>query len=440
MCIRDRSYNTQTTPLWVDLGAGRTATRIDASQENTCAIVDNGSLYCWGDNSNAMLNENPLLLPRQFTPRWIDLGGHTPSSISVGNMNVCTILNNGSLYCWGDDSYGQLARGSVTFSDSWDPLYVDFGTGVTVSEVDVGSQHLCAIVDNGSLYCWGRNDLGQLGNGSGGSSNPSTGTPSWVDLGTGRTAVSVSAGDAITCAIVDNGSLYCWGTNSYGEVGIGTTGGTPYTPQWVDLGVGRTAVAVSTGTTHTCATLDNGSISCWGSDYSGALGNGAGASDSSSPGLISGGFNWSTSNGSNSGGSSSNYALTPSVEGAELLVGQAMTNITFQYNASAASGSGSGSNAGTSNGNGTAWMIKDIRSGSSGSYPIYLTAVGNTLYFRANDGTNGQELWKSDGTASGTVMVKDINSGGSSDPSYLAAVGNTPVSYTHLTLPTTPYV
>ena len=245
-----QSYWTQTTPLWVDLGAGRTATRIDASKENTCAIVDNGSLYCWGDNSDGMLNENPSLLPRQFTPRWIDLGGHTPSSVSVGNSNVCTILNNGSLYCWGDDSYGQLAQGSVTGSESWDPLYVDFGTGVNVAQIDLGQQHLCAIIDNGSLNCWGRNTNGQLGNGSGGFSQ-STGTPSWVDLGVGRTAVAVSSGGFHTCAIVDNGSLYCWGANSNGQLGIGNTV-EAHTPQWVDLGVGRTAIAVS-GETHTPA-------------------------------------------------------------------------------------------------------------------------------------------------------------------------------------------
>jgi ELWxxDGT repeat protein len=71
-------------------------------------------------------------------------------------------------------------------------------------------------------------------------------------------------------------------------------------------------------------------------------------------------------------------------------------------------------------------MVKDINSGSGSSYPNYLTAVGNTLYFKATDGTYGEELWKSDGTASGTVMVKDIRSGsGSSSPSYLTAVGNT---------------
>ena len=71
-------------------------------------------------------------------------------------------------------------------------------------------------------------------------------------------------------------------------------------------------------------------------------------------------------------------------------------------------------------------MVKDIYSGSGGSTPDHLTAVGNTLYFEANDGTNGDELWKSDGTASGTVMVKDIRSGSSSSsPNYLTAVGNT---------------
>ena len=127
--------------------------------------------------------------------------------------------------------------------------------------------------------------------------------------------------------------------------------------------------------------------------------------------------------------SASYLELTPSIEGAELIIDDAMTNITFQYNASAASGSGSGSNSGTYNGNGTAWMVENIANAAVSSFPEKLTAVGNTLFFKANNGQDGFELWKSNGTSSGTVMVKNINSGSggqaSSNPNYLTEMGNT---------------
>ena len=106
-------------------------------------------------------------------------------------------------------------------------------------------------------------------------------------------------------------------------------------------------------------------------------------------------------------------ALTPSVEGADLMVGDFMDDITFQYNASAASGSGSNSNSGTYNGNGTAWMGKDINTGTSNNggsmSAMYLeqdAVMGNEMYFFATDSTNGYELWKSDGTEEGTVLVR----------------------------------
>ena len=107
-----------------------------------------------------------------------------------------------------------------------------------------------------------------------------------------------------------------------------------------------------------------------------------------------------------------------------------MTPITFQYNSSAASGSGSGSgsgsNSGTYNGNGTAWMVKNIANAATGSSPNRLTAVGNTLFFKADNGQNGFELWKSNGTSSGTVMVKEIRGGqASSHPNHLTEMGGT---------------
>ena len=362
MCWGENSYGqlgngqqtqTQTTPVWVDLGVGRTATRIAADYGKTCAITDNSSLYCWGSNTHGALGYGDQLITTQTTPRWVDLGGNGAVAVDVGDMNVCSILNNGSLYCWGSDAYGQLGRGGPFHSsgpqaNEYAPLWVDLGAGRTAAQISLGSQHMCAIYDNGSLYCWGHESSGQLGNGSGGFGQ-TIGTPSWVDLGAGITPVAVSAGDFHTCAIVDNGSLYCWGANGQGRLGTGAPTTQPaYSPAWVDLGVGRTALAISAGSDHTCAILDDSSLTCFGHDYNGALGNGPGQSDSSVPGTVLGGFTWSTSTGSNSGGSSSTNALTPSVEGAELMVGDLMDDITFQYNASAASGSGSGSSSSSS--------------------------------------------------------------------------------------------
>ena len=149
------------------------------------------------------------------------------------------------------------------------------------------------------------------------------GIPSWVDLGAGNTPVAVSAGGFHTCAIVDNGSLYCWGSNANGRLGTGDpTTQSAYSPAWVDLGVGRTALAISAGSDHTCAILDDSSLTCFGSDYNGALGNGPGQGDSSVPAIVLGGFTWSDSTGSSSG--SSAFDLTSSSEGADLMVGDIM--------------------------------------------------------------------------------------------------------------------
>ena len=147
------------------------------------------------------------------------------------------------------------------------------------------------------------------------------------------------------------------------------------------------------------------------------MGDGGSNTNQDSPIAVSGSDTWDTSTGL----STSSYSLTPSVEGANLLIDEPMTNITFQYNASAASNS----NSGTYNGNGTAWMVKEIRSGSAGTTLWYPTAVGNTVFFGADDGTHGTELWNSDGTAAGTVMVKDIRPSASSSPGSLTAIGNT---------------
>ena len=115
--------------------------------------------------------------------------------------------------------------------------------------------HTCAILDDGSLKCWGRNYYGELGiGGTTGYDVQYSSTPQAVDLGTGRTAVSVSLGQYHTCALLDDGSLKCWGYNYYGQLGIGSTT-QQTTPQTVNLGTGRTAVSVSSGQiSYLCST------------------------------------------------------------------------------------------------------------------------------------------------------------------------------------------
>ena len=129
--------------------------------------------------------------------------------------------------CWGLDSYGQLGDGGTSHqyntqltAPSSTPI--DLGTGRTAVAVSAGAQHTCAILDNGDLKCWGRDYYGQLGDG-GSNTNPTAPTSTAIDLGTGRTAVAVAAGWHHTCAILDNGDAKCWGFNHNGMLGDGST-------------------------------------------------------------------------------------------------------------------------------------------------------------------------------------------------------------------------
>ena len=429
--LGDGGSNTNTdapssTAIDLDLGTGRAAVAVHAGFSHTCAILDNGDMKCWGRDNYGQLGNGAGVVDTNapsYTP--IDLGtGRTAVAASVGEYHTCAILDNGDMKCWGSNSNGQLGNGgagSVTAVQSPPSTPIDLGTGRTAVALSVGDKHTCAILDNGDMKCWGHDSNGQLGDGG---TNTGTNAPSStaIDLGTGRTAVAITGGGFHTCAILDNGDVKCWGYDNFGQLGDGGTNTDIDTPSStpIDLGTGRTAVAISAGQYHTCATLDNGDMKCWGYDWAGQLGDGGSNTNQGSPAPILGTDNWDSSTGL----STPSYTLTPSVEGADLTVGEAMDDITFQYNASAASGSGSGSNSGTYNGNGTAWMVRDINTGTSNNggsmSAVYLeqdAVMGNEMYFFATDSTNGYELWKSDGTESGTVMVKDINNGsGSSMP------------------------
>ena len=214
--------------------------------------------------------------------------GRTAVAISAGQYHSCAILDSGSVSCWGYGIEGQLGNGGTSQQNS-PTLTSSLGTGRKAVAISAGDIHTCAILDNGSVSCWGEGSKGRLGNGGTSQQNSPTLTNS---LGTGRTAVAISGGAKHTCAILDSGSVSCWGYGGIGILGDGGTSDQNSPTLTSSLGTGRTAVALENGHAHTCAILDDASMKCWGNDNNQQLGNGATGSTGDPPVLVSGSHTW----------------------------------------------------------------------------------------------------------------------------------------------------
>jgi alpha-tubulin suppressor-like RCC1 family protein len=295
------------------LGAPLTAVAITAGNGFTCVILDDGSVRCWGYGAEGQLgygnaynvgdggidsSGGPDQSVASAGP--VDLGTGplgtplTAVAISAGDMHTCAILDDGSVRCWGYGFNGQLGYGnmynvgdgrtnSVGAPDQSVASAGPVDLGQAAVAIGAGGRHTCAVLKYGTVRCWGFGADGELG--YGGTSNvgdapqtvPADMGP--VYLGSGRTAVAISAGDSDACAVLDTGSVRCWGYGGYGELGYGnqnSIGDTPTdlpgTVGPVDLGPGRTAVAISAGAGHTCARLDDRAARCWGDGANGELG------------------------------------------------------------------------------------------------------------------------------------------------------------------------
>jgi len=254
---------------------------------HTCALTAVGTVYCWGIRGQGQFGDG-IVTPTLTVAPTLGAGGQAFVSLAAGVEHTCGLTSTGSAFCWGTNSsirIGQLGDGSST--DRLTPVPVSGGH--TFTQLSAASTSTCGLRADGAVLCWGSNSLGQLGNGSTAASSL---VPVAVSGGRTYTRLGEASATSTRCAIETGGALWCWGDNSFGQVGDGTVGPEPRREP-VRVAAGTTFSAVANGVLHTCALTTAGAAFCWGRGSFGQLGNG-GQLDSSTPVAVSGGLVFSS--------------------------------------------------------------------------------------------------------------------------------------------------
>jgi alpha-tubulin suppressor-like RCC1 family protein len=236
------------------MAANSCSVDLAASTYHLCARKADGSLWCWGKNDHGQVGDGTMA-PNAPAPVRVSALGTDVVEVAVGYDHACARKKDGTLWCWGLNDVGQLGNGTKT--DSPTPVQVTaLGTGVT--HVTTGWHHTCAIKTDASLWCWGE----RLDGKPGADGTYVATTPFAIDAPAGTGVVEVSGGYQHTCARKTDGSVYCWGANNYGQLGNGTLTTQPPTPIAVADLSGVAEVRV--GSYRSCARKTDGTVWCWG--------------------------------------------------------------------------------------------------------------------------------------------------------------------------------
>lgn len=269
------------------VGTALTFRQVSGGKYHTCGITLAGVGYCWGQNLDGRLgtgNTTPSASPKQLAT------SVTFDSISSGVIHTCGLSRSGLVYCWGFNQEGEVGAAIPPV----DSVVIEVPRPVSSQafrSVSTGGLHACALDQNArTAWCWGFNQSGQLGHGTvdfGTRGNTAVypaagGTPYYIGLpepvtmpAGAPTFKAIASGYRHTCALADDGAAYCWGENTYGQLGDGTSTQRSL-PVQVQTGMRFTQIA--SGKTHTCAVATDGTVWCWGDNANGKFGNGTIAS------------------------------------------------------------------------------------------------------------------------------------------------------------------
>lgn len=253
---------------------------------HTCALLADRTVRCWGDGRDGRLGYDSVeslstLTGPSITQLPAVAVGAPVKALAAGSAHTCALTEGGTVRCWGKSNRGQLGYGSVeSVGDGTGPTIVEAGDvplGGSAQAIAAGQETTCALLETGAVRCWGwtygHDQLLFVGDGTG---------PSIIDAGDlplGEKAEMVSVGGGQICALLEGGSVFCWGDGSRGKLGydsISNVGdGDTTIAEAGPVPVGEPARSVVCGTNHTCALLDSSKVRCWGWGAEGRLGHGS---------------------------------------------------------------------------------------------------------------------------------------------------------------------
>lgn len=234
---------------------------------HTCAHANDGRLWCWGKNTGGQLGTGGT--SAALAPAPVDLPGVSVERLATGANFTCARGADGSLWCWGENGSGQLGLGDVELRTA--PTRVA-SAGTSIVRLSAGGAHLCAITTDGAALCWGDNRFGQLGVND---AQPRL-APTAVGGNLG-TVTQVYTGGTHSCALKVDNTLWCWGDNRSGQLGVGDTEPRALPVQVAPGLLGNQVAAAYAGGAHTCAVKSDGSVWCWGNNQYGQVTGTAGA-------------------------------------------------------------------------------------------------------------------------------------------------------------------